>query len=134
MKSDHKPGTGQTNAVVAIVGASLVLLAVVTGAAVLVSAAGTSPLVIATTATLIAGSSGYLLATAETGRPVLVGGPLGAGILADTGARIADSLKAGNVFVTSTDPAKLMRLGTGVGSAIVGPKGMSFGQAAFRRE
>ena len=125
---------GHTKAVVAIVGASLGGLAAVTGAAVLVSAAGTSPLVVATTATLIAGSSGYLFATAETGRPVLVGGPLGAGILADTGARIADSLKAGNVLVTSADPAKLMRLGTGVGSAIVGPKGMSFGQAAFRRE
>ena len=70
----------------------------------------------------------------ETGRPFPSGGPLGPACLplagAGAGAGIATSLAAGNVFVATADPATLMRLGNGLGSAIMGPNGI-VGAAPF---
>lgn len=181
----------RATALVAMVGAALGALAVVGGSAVLVSAAGASPLFVALATTLSAGASGYLLATTattvrrlrterrtgneqaasvalsptvqlvrldgeqlaffdlgsklssalrkeldqgliETGRPCVSGGPLGHACLplAGAGAGVATSLAAGNVFVATADPATLMRLGRGLGSAIMGPAGI-VGQAPF---
>lgn len=68
----------------------------------------------------------------ETGRPFRSGGPLGHVCLplAGGGAGVATSLAAGNVFVATADPATLMTIGKGLGSAIMGPTGI-VGQAPF---
>lgn len=68
----------------------------------------------------------------ETGRPFRSGGPLGHACLplAGAGAGVATSLSAGNVFVATADPATLMTIGKGLGSAIMGPTGI-VGQAPF---
>lgn len=47
-----------------------------------------------------------------------------------TGSTAASSLLAGNVFVATANPATLMTIGTGVGSAVMGPAGI-VGQAPF---
>ncbi|MYC87150.1 MAG: hypothetical protein F4X22_02790 [Gemmatimonadales bacterium] len=47
-----------------------------------------------------------------------------------TGSTAASSLLAGNVFLATANPATLMTIGTGVGSAVMGPAGI-VGQAPF---
>jgi len=182
----------RATAIVAMVGAALGALAVVGGSAVLVSAAGASPLFVAVAATLSAGTSGYLLATTattvrrrrasrstddkraasialpstaqfvrvdreelalldlgsqvsaalrkeldqgllETGRPFRSGGPLGHACLplAGAGAGVATSLASGNVFFATANPATLMRVREGIGSAIVGQGGKIVRHAPF---
>ncbi len=192
VKHRRDAGMSRATAVLTMVGAALGAIALVAGGAVLVSAAGASQLLVATTATFTAGTGGYLLATTAatvrrlrarrdafndrsttappltppvapveghklalldlghevstalrkeldqgliaTGRPFQSGGPLGHTCLplagAGAGAGIATSLAAGNVFVATADPATLMTIGKGVGSAIMGPKGI-IGAAPF---
>ena len=48
-----------------------------------------------------------------------------------SGSTAASSLLAGNVFLSTANPATLMTIGAGVGSAVVGPGGTIVGQAAF---
>ena len=47
-----------------------------------------------------------------------------------TGSTAASSLLAGNVFLATANPATLMTIGTGVGSAVMGPTGI-VAQAPF---
>ena len=47
-----------------------------------------------------------------------------------TGSTAASSLLAGNVFLATANPASLMTIGTGVGSAVMGPTGI-VAQAPF---
>ena len=47
-----------------------------------------------------------------------------------TGSTAASSLLAGNVFLATANPATLMTIGTGVGSAVMGPSGI-VAQAPF---
>ena len=47
-----------------------------------------------------------------------------------TGSAAASSLLAGNVFLATANPATLMTIGTGVGSAVMGPSGI-VAQAPF---
>ena len=41
-----------------------------------------------------------------------------------TGSAVASSLFAGNVFLATANPATLMTIGSGVGSAVMGPTGI----------
>ena len=50
--------------------------------------------------------------------------------LLGTGSAAASSLLAGNVFLATANPATLMTIGTGVGSAVMGPAGI-VAQAPF---
>ena len=72
--------------------------------------------------------------TLEYGKPVKTGGPLGTACLpiAGAGSAIASSLAAGNVFLATANPATLMPLGHGVGSAVMAATGGGIvGQAPF---
>lgn len=64
-EAEHRrnPGMGRATAVLTMVGAALGAVALVAGGAVLASAAGAGPLLVAATATFTAGTGGYLLAT-----------------------------------------------------------------------
>ena len=66
------------------------------------------------------------------GEPFRSGGVLGTACLPILGAgsTVASSLLAGNVFMATANPGTLMTIGSGVGSAIMGPGGI-VGQAPF---
>ena len=68
----------------------------------------------------------------EHGKPFLSGGTLSASCLplAGAGSVVASSLAAGNVFLATANPATLMTIGSGVGSAVMGPGGI-VAQAPF---
>ena len=69
----------------------------------------------------------------KDGMPFESGGPLGASCLPLLGAGAAfahTSLAAGNIFIATTNPATLMPIGPGVGSAVMGPGGI-VAQAPF---
>ena len=60
-------------------------------------------------------------------RPILRGGVIeGAWLqpLVGAGSTAASSLLAGNVFLATANPATLMTIGTGLGSAVMGPAGI----------
>ena len=59
------------------------------------------------------------------GKPLKSGGPIGTACLpiAGAGAAVASSLAAGNVFLATVNPATLMPLGGGVGSAVMSATG-----------
>ena len=61
----------------------------------------------------------------DIGKPFKSGGPLGTACLPVVGAGsgIASSLAAGNVFFATANPATLMPLGSGVGSAVMAATG-----------
>ena len=61
----------------------------------------------------------------EIGKPLKSGGPIGTACLpiAGAGAAVASSLAAGNVFLATANPATLMTLGSGVGSAVMSATG-----------
>ena len=61
----------------------------------------------------------------EIGKPLKSGGPIGTACLpiAGAGAAVASSLAAGNVFLATVNPATLMTLGGGVGSAVMSATG-----------
>ena len=69
------------------------------------------------------------------GTPLKSGGPIGTACLpiagAGAGAAVASSLAAGNLFLATANPATLMTLGGGVGSAVVSSAGVITGQAPF---
>ncbi len=67
------------------------------------------------------------------GRPFQSGGAVDSKWLLPmlgTGSTAASSLLAGNVFLATANPATLMTIGTGVGSAVMGPTGI-VAQAPF---
>ena len=66
------------------------------------------------------------------GKPFESGGMLDTACLPMMGAGSAatSALLAGNVFLATANPATLMQIGTGVGSAVVGPGGI-IAQAPF---
>ena len=66
------------------------------------------------------------------GEPFNSGGTLGSACLPVLGAgsAMASSLFAGNVFLATANPATLMKIGAGVGSAVMGPGGI-VAQAPF---
>ena len=69
----------------------------------------------------------------EGGRPFESGGVIDSAWLQPlfgTGTTAASSLLAGNVFLATADPATLMTIGRGVGSAVMGPAGI-VAQAPF---
>ena len=59
------------------------------------------------------------------GKPFETGGVLSPAFfpIAGAGAGMASSLFAGNVFLATANPATLMQIGAGVGSAVMGPAG-----------
>ena len=66
-------------------------------------------------------------------RPFQSGGAIGSGWLLPfigAGSTAASSLFAGNVFLATANPATLMTIGAGVGSAVMGPTGI-IAQAPF---
>ena len=67
------------------------------------------------------------------GKPFESGGLLGPACLPILGAgsAVASSLLAGNVFLATANPATLMAIGSGVGSAVLGPTGAIIAQAPF---
>ena len=67
------------------------------------------------------------------GKPFETGGALSASCLPLLGAGsvAASSLAAGNVFLATANPATLMSIGGGVGSAVIGPGGVILAQAPF---
>lgn len=67
------------------------------------------------------------------GEPFQTGGVLGTACLPvlGVGAAISSSLLAGNIFLATANPATLMQIGGGVGSAMMGPGGTIVGQAPF---
>ena len=60
------------------------------------------------------------------GKPFETGGVLSPAFfpIAGAGAGMASSLFAGNVFLATANPATLMQIGAGVGSAVMGPAGV----------
>ena len=69
----------------------------------------------------------------STGQPFHSGGEVDSKwllALLGTGSTAASSLLAGNVFLATASPATLMTVGTGVGSAVMGPTGI-VSQAPF---
>ena len=66
------------------------------------------------------------------GKPFGTGGVLSPAFLpiAGAGSAMASSLFAGNVFLATANPAALMQIGAGVGSAVMGPAGV-IAQAPF---
>ncbi len=78
-------------------------------------------------------ASEALRASWSEDRPFESGGVIESGWLLPTlgaGSTAASSLLAGNVFLATANPASLMTIGTGVGSAVMGPAGI-VGQAPF---
>lgn len=78
-------------------------------------------------------ASEALRASWSEDRPFESGGVIESGWLLPTlgaGSTVASSLLAGNVFLATANPASLMTIGTGVGSAVMGPAGI-VGQAPF---
>ena len=78
-------------------------------------------------------ASEALRASWSEDRPFESGGVIESGWLLPTlgaGSTAASSLLAGNVFLATANPASLMTIGTGVGSAVMGPGGI-VGQAPF---
>ena len=72
-------------------------------------------------------ASDALRASWPTARPFDSGGVIeSAWLLPMLGAAspVAASLLAGNVFLATANPATLMTIGTGVGSAVMGPAGI----------
>lgn len=69
----------------------------------------------------------------QRGIPFESGGSLGTACLPIVGAAsvMASSLSAGNVFLATANTASLMRIGAGVGSAVLGPGGRIVAQAPF---
>ncbi len=67
------------------------------------------------------------------GEPFESGGVLDTACLpiAGAGSAATAALVAGNVFLATANPATLMQIGTGVGSAVVGPGGTILAQAPF---
>ena len=69
------------------------------------------------------------------GEPFQTGGVLGTACLPVLGVGAAlsssSSLLAGNIFLATANPATLMQIGGGVGSAMIGPGGTIVGQAPF---
>ena len=67
------------------------------------------------------------------GKPFESGGLLGPACLPILGAgsAVASSLLAGNVFLATANPATLMAIGSGVGSAVLGPTGAIIAHAPF---
>ena len=68
-----------------------------------------------------------LRASLAMSRPLDSGGVIDSAWLLPTlgaGSTAASSLLAGNVFLATANPATLMTIGTGVGSAVVGPAGI----------
>ena len=67
------------------------------------------------------------------GEPFQTGGVLGTACLPvlGVGSAVSSSLFAGNVFLATANPATLMQIGGGVGSAIMGVGGTIVGQAPF---
>lgn len=66
------------------------------------------------------------------GEPFATGGVLGPAALpiVGAGAAVSSSLMAGNIFLATANPASLMSIGAGVGSAVMGPGGI-VAQAPF---
>ena len=78
-------------------------------------------------------ASEALRASWPEGRPFESGGIVESGWLlpmVGAGSTAASSLLAGNVFLATANPATLMTIGSGVGSAVMGPAGI-VGQAPF---
>ena len=78
-------------------------------------------------------ASDALRASWPTGQPFQSGGVVESAWLLPmlgTGSTAASSLMAGNVFLATANPATLMTIGSGVGSAVVGPAGI-VSQAPF---
>ena len=72
-------------------------------------------------------ASDALRATWDTGRPFESGGVIKSAWLQPlfgAGSTAASSLLAGNVFLATANPATLMTIGAGVGSAVMGPAGI----------
>ncbi len=72
-------------------------------------------------------ASNALRASWSTNQPFQSGGVVDSKWLLPmlgTGSTAASSLLAGNVFLATANPATLMSIGTGVGSAVVGPTGI----------
>ena len=67
------------------------------------------------------------------GKPFETGGILNPAFLPVLGAgsAMASSLFAGNVFLATADPATLMQIGAGFGTAVMGPAGQIAGHAEF---
>ncbi len=67
------------------------------------------------------------------GRPFNTGGVLNTAFLPilGGGSTIASSLLAGNLFLATANPASLMQIGTGVGSAVIGAGGKIVATAPF---
>ena len=78
--------------------------------------------------------SGTLRASLDAGRPPFESGGVIESAwlqpLLGVGSTAASSLLAGNVFLATANPATLMTIGTGVGSAVIGPTGI-VAQAPF---
>ena len=78
-------------------------------------------------------ASDALRASWSTARPFQSGGAIESAWLLPllgAGSTAASSLLAGNVFVATANPATLMTIGSGLGSAVMGPGGI-VGQAPF---
>ena len=78
-------------------------------------------------------ASDALRASWPAARPFRSGGVIDSAwlqALLGTGGTAASSLLAGNVFLATANPATLMTIGTGVGSAVMGPAGI-VAQAPF---
>lgn len=72
-------------------------------------------------------ASEALRASWSTDRPFQSGGVIESAWLLPmigTGSTLASSLFAGNVFLATANPATLMTIGSGVGSAVMGPTGI----------
>ncbi len=72
-------------------------------------------------------ASDALRASWSTAPPVQSGGVIDSSWLLPmlgAGSTAASSLSAGNVFLATANPATLMTIGTGVGSAVMGPTGI----------
>ena len=67
------------------------------------------------------------------GEPFQTGGVLGTACLPvlGVGSAVSSSLLAGNIFLATANPATLMQIGSGVGSAVMGAGGTIVGQAPF---
>ncbi len=71
--------------------------------------------------------------TLAHGAPFQTGGVLGTACLPvlGVGSAVSSSLLAGNIFLATANPATLMQIGSGVGSAVMGAGGTIVGQAPF---
>ena len=79
-------------------------------------------------------ASDALRASWSTARPFQSGGVIESAWLLPVlggGSTAASSLLAGNVFLATVNPATLMTIGTGVGSAVMGSTGTIIAQAPF---